>query len=221
MNNLPLYYKVTLQDLRVILDDFYGAMQTLLNPAKDKTTFLDDGTYDRDLIGKILDGEELGVKGAWRVFFDCLNACITPDESGRNFTYHFKNLTLQGRFLHPMTPKGVESYRWDSAGGGRPRYLSECGEVKSWVYAREIGIVPVPFGKHALFMSYLYRRRYGEDDFFIENRWGSQNVQAEFLKKEGVAYKSSMSAKVSASEGSLSEEEVAVLLQNGYIIEYI
>ena len=61
------------------------------------------------------------------------------------------------------------------------------------------------WGKHALFMSYLYRRRYGEDDFFIENRWESQGVQAEFLKKEGVAYKSSMSEKVSASKGSLSE----------------
>jgi hypothetical protein len=50
---------------------------------------------------------------------------------------------------------------------------------------------------------------------------GSLAGGGEQSQKEGVAYKSSMSAKVSASEGSLSEEEVAVLLQNGYIIEYI
>ncbi|HHP5493108.1 TPA: hypothetical protein ACSCYS_003507 [Aeromonas veronii] len=221
MSNDPLYYRVTLQDLREILADFYDTMQSLLNPAKNKITFLDDGTYGRDLIGKILDGEDLGVKGAWRVFFDCLNSCIVPDESGRYFTYHFKNLTFNGRFLHPMTPKGVESYRWDRAGGGRPRYLSECGEVRSWVYAREIGIVPVAFGEHALFMSYLYQRRYGEDEFFTEHKHESQDVQAELLKKEGIAYKSSINSKVSACKGSLNEEEVSSFVKNGYIIEYI
>lgn len=222
MTKKPLYYRLPLQALRLVMLDFIPSVRSLIDPSGTQRTFLDsDYLGDNIVLRKIFEGEELGAVGAWRIFFILLDHSITIDADGIGFTYQYKGEPIKGQLVHPMTPKGIEAHHWGRAYGKKPDYLNQCGSYKSWVYAREIGIIPVESGTHAIFMTFLYERRYGKDAFFMENESEYQDIQYELLKKEGVAFKSSVSKKVAASMGSLSKNEIYLITKAGYEIEYI
>ncbi|MND11692.1 hypothetical protein D3C87_465770 [compost metagenome] len=220
--NQPIYYRISLQDIRQILPNFLSAVRELINPDGDKVTFLDDDFLDENhVVRKIVDGEAIPAKGGWRIFFMVLSRSIKVHPDGVGYTYRFKGRPIEGKLLHPFTPRGLEAHKWGNAKGGRPTYLANCGNHKSWVYVREIGIIPVEWGCHALFMSFIYKRRHGEDEFYLENKYDQQDIQMELLKQEGIAFKSSVSGSVTASTGSLNSLEIYHLNHAGYNIEFI
>lgn len=220
-DHMPLYYRISLQDLRLILDDFFTKLETIINPNRDKITFLNNGDFSpHDSIHNILDGKELGLKGLQKMAFYALDRSIKVSSNGKDFEYSFCGSVITGELIHPMTPKGREQHEWWHYKGSRPRYLSECGKFKSWVYAREIGIVPVEFGCHALFMTYVYMRRHGKDsvDRYEDN---FQRVQMRLLKEEGIAFKSSVSDRITVVEGTLNSLELHHFKKAGYEFDVI
>lgn len=217
----PMYYRISLQDLRVIFDDFFGRIEQLINPDGDKITFLNNGSFNqREILHNILEETDLNLKGLPKMAFQVLDHCLKVSGNGKEFTYKFGETLITGPLIHPMTPKGREWYLWDRYKGGKPRYLSECGSVKSWVYAREIGIVPVQFGCHAIFMTYVYMLRHGADSV-DEMHESHQEIQMRLLREEGVAFKSSVSDRITVVEGTLNNLELYHFKKAGYELDVI
>lgn len=100
--------------------------------------------------------------------------------------------------------------------GGQPVVLdAETAGFKSFVYDRNVGLVPCDFGKHSHLMALLYAWRLGHDDFFdlaeslrVEN-WQLADL---FIRLPGTAFRSSLHkhGTVAAARGSLADWEASL-----------
>ncbi|MGL4353011.1 MAG: hypothetical protein ACRCTP_03595 [Aeromonas popoffii] len=217
--NAPLYHRLSLQDLRLVISVLRdglleGAQSELITP-------LHKIDHNEEAAA-ICTGEQTHLVGTRALFFKLLEQHLQVIDGGRGYRFSRGDFSYSGKLLHHNAPVKEELRYWVSAGGGRQRYLEDCGEGRSWVYCREYGCVSVPSGHHQLFMSFLLFKltdRMGEYRHLVGK--GSHKWADEFLQLPGTAFNSSVGGNhVVATEGNLTPEEIVAIRNGGYEIKF-
>ena len=216
----PLYHRLSLQDLRKTISMLKVALLEGCQPETVTAFHKIDHNVEAASISM---GSQVHPVGLRAFFFKLLEQSIQVIDGGRGYRFSYGGFSHSGKLLHHNTPAKEEHGNWSNAGGGRQRYLEDCGENKSWVYCREYGCVSVPGGHHQLFMSYLRFKltdRMSEYPHLVSK--GCHKWADEFLQLPGTAFNSSVGGNhVVATEGNLTLGEIAAIQKGGYEIKFL
>lgn len=218
--NRPLYYRMSLQDLRKVISMLKTGLLEGCHP--ETVTVFHKIDHNTEAASIVFDNLVHPV-GLRALFFKLLESNLRVIHDGRGFRFEYKGFTHSGPLLHRNQPSKEDLVHWERAGGGHQRYIEDCGRSRSWVYCREYGCVSVPSGYHQLFMSFLWFKltgKMGEYQHLVSR--GSHKWADEFLQLPGTAFNSSVGGNhVVATEGNLSPEEVVAIRAGGYEIKFL